>query len=536
MDGDARIGRDLPALPDHLSEFIAIDSATLKLYVEPRRKADPLLLTWLDRCRQRGVKFDVVALDLDEIVEWRRNGLRPVVRSTTSGNDAALENREAAMNILARGASYTASDIHILLRGSHTEVQFRVKGELRVAERLTQEEGEAIIRAFYQGIAVVKDASFTPLETQNAQISGPIVQEYGPSSVRIVRGPAHPVEAGGGFMVLRLQYMDTAAARKQGVGRTILDYPRRPDGTLRLEEMGYLAKQADKLRYLIEGSSGIVLFTGPTGSGKTTSIYELLRESARLSPMLRLVSIEKPVEYPMPWAVQLSITGDGVGDDEGDAFGDYLRHSLRMDPDWIFLGEIRSAGVALTAFEASLTGHKVVSTIHTEDPFSVPDRIEIMDAARLPRQMFCNSKMIRGIVNQRLVPQLCPHCAVPLSAARSDALWPRLSAALDTYAAAWPQYGDLSRVRLRGAGCAACHHDGISRRIAIAEVIVTDADLMRDFVDHGADTARRNYRKRADADWSVLHTAMDGVMAGRIDPRDVGRYVDVVVSAERVDE
>ncbi|MEB8512781.1 hypothetical protein OW717_01835, partial [Acidithiobacillus ferriphilus] len=216
MDGDAQLNRDLPALPDHLAEFIAVDHAVHKLYVEPRRKTDPLLLTWLDRCRQRGVRFEVVALDLDEIVEWRRNGFRPNLRSPVTSGDAALENREAAMAMLARGASYTASDIHILLRGSHCEVQFRVKGELRVAERLTQDEGEAIIRAFYQGIAVVKDASFTPLETQNAQISGPIVQEFGLSSVRIVRGPAHPVEAGGGFMVLRLQYMDTAAARKQG--------------------------------------------------------------------------------------------------------------------------------------------------------------------------------------------------------------------------------------------------------------------------------------------------------------------------------
>lgn len=529
MDGDIAAARDMPAFPDNLVEFVAIDQVRHRLFVEPRRKTDPLLMTWVDRCRQRGVKYEIVTAELDEIIEWRRSGFRPVVRLVSAGDDGGLENREAAMGLLIRGASYSASDIHILLRGSHSEVQFRIKGELRVAERLTQEEGESIIRAFYQGIAVVKDASFTPLQTQNAQISGPVLQEHGLSSVRIVRGPAHPVEAGGQFMVLRLQYLDTTKARNQGVARAVLSYPRRPGGRLRLEDMGYLASQAEKLRFLIEGSSGIVLFTGPTGSGKTTSIYELLMESARQSPMLRLVSIEKPVEYPMAWSVQLSITGDGEGEDEGDAFGDYLRHALRMDPDWIFLGEIRSAGVALTAFEASLTGHKVVSTIHTEDPFSVPDRIEIMDASRLPRRMFCNSKMIRGIVNQRLVPQLCHHCAVPLRDTAADTLWPRLQAALDTY-------GDLSAVRVRGDGCKECHGDGISRRIALAEVIVTDTDLMRDFVEHNADVARRNYRARSDADPSVLKTAMAGVLAGRIDPRDVGRYVDVLVPADRVNE
>lgn len=529
MDGDRAPVRELPPLPNHLSEFVAVDQPHLRIYVEPRRKTDALLVTWLDRCRQRGMRFEAITTELDEIIQYRRDGFIPIHRASSGAGEATLENREAAMAMIARAASLRASDIHILLRGSHTEIQFRIKGELRVSGRITQEEGEAIVRAFYQGIAVVKDASFQPLQTQNAQISGEIVQELGLSSVRIVRGPAHPVEDGGGFMVLRLQYADTTTARTSSSALEPLEYPRCPSGRLRLEEMGYLPAQSDKLRYLIEGSSGVVLFTGPTGSGKTTSIHELLTESARISPMLRLVSIEKPVEYPMPWAVQLSITGDGDGEDEGDAFGDFLVHALRMDPDWIFLGEIRSAGVALTAFEASLTGHKVFSTVHTEDPFSVPDRIEIMDAARLPRRMFCNSKMIRGIVNQRLVPQLCPHCSIPLREAPPTTLWPRLRMALDTY-------GDLSAVRVRGGGCKECHGHGTIRRIALAEVIVTDSALMRDFVEHNADVARQNYRARSDADKSVLHTAMDGVIKGAIDPRDVGRYVDVVEPADRVNE
>lgn len=518
----------LPPLPAHIVDYTAMDKGAGRLYVEPRRKTDPLLMTWLDRCHKQGIDFQIIPAELDEIISRQGRDVN-LFKQGGGDTDADLENRVAAMNLLSLSANYRASDIHILLRGSFTEVQCRIKGELRVLTRLSQGEGESIIRAFYQGIAVVKDATFQPLQVQNAQISGKILDEFGLSSVRIVRGPAHPVEDGGGFMVLRLQYRDSAVALAGGGHLDVLAYPRRPPGRLQLEELGYLPHQVEKIRYLIEGSSGIILFTGPTGSGKTTRIYELLMETARMSPMLRTLSIEKPVEYPMPWAVQLSITGDAEGLDEGDAFGDYLKHALRMDPDWIFLGEIRSPGVALTAFEASLTGHKVVSTIHAEDPFSVPDRIEIMDITRLPRRMFCNSKMIRGIVTQRLIPQLCPGCAVPLRQAPPSAVTPNLYAALLTY-------GDISQVKVRGTGCPQCHGSGSLNRIAVAEIIVTDTNLMQDFVEHNADVARRNYRARAGADKSVLAVAMDGVLAGRVDPNDVGRYIDVVVPASRVNE
>lgn len=519
----------LTPLPGHIANYIAIDRLAEKLYVEPRRRSDPLLMTWIHRCHQQGINFEIVSAELDEIIVRQGYGTSSPEKQKNTESNKSLENHTAAMDLLAVASDYHASDIHILLRGSYTEVQCRIKGELRVLARLSQGEGEAIARAFYQGIAVVKDATFQPLQIQNAQISGSILDELPLSSVRIIRGPAYPVEGGGGFMILRLQYKDSINARKNNVNLAILDYPRRPSGQLRLDGLGYLPHQIEKIRYLIEGSSGIVLFTGPTGSGKTTSIYELLMEKARLSPMLRTLSIEKPVEYPMAWAVQLSITDDKEGVDEGDIFGDYLKHALRMDPDWIFLGEIRSPGVALTAFEASLTGHKVVSTIHAEDPFSVPDRIEIMDASRLPRRMFCNSKMIRGIITQRLVPQLCPFCSVPLSEENQSSLSPVLYSNLKTY-------GDLSQVKVRGPGCPECCGDGSQNRIAIAEVIVTDTSLMQDFVEHNADVARHNYRSRQDADKSVLATAMDGVLAGKIDPQDVGRYVDAVVPASRVNE
>lgn len=520
--------RDLPALPEKLVEFIAIDKQRRTVMIEQRRVGDTHLLTWLDRCRAIGLKFTVIPAELDDIIFARQHSHRPPTRTGADEKvEIILENREAALSLLQRGAAYRASDIHILLRGSHTEIQFRVKGELGVAGRVSQHEGEAITRAFYQGIAVAKDASYTPLEVQNAQISGPILNGTGLSSVRIVRGPSHPVEDGGGFMVLRLQYSETRASSSSIILPSLpkLQLPRSPLGELQLTSMGYSAAQAERLKFVMEGSSGLTVFTGPTGSGKTTSINELLKELARRSPGKRIVAIEDPIEYPMLFALQLVITNVG----QTDPFADYLKHALRMDPDTIFLGELRSVEAFLAAFQAALTGHRVPSTVHVTDPFTVPDRIEILDPVRLARKMFWNSKIVRGVVNQRLVPHLCPNCSIPLRNSNQSLIEPRLMSALKTY-------GNLADVRLRGDGCPRCHESGINDRLAVAEVIATDPRLMRDGNEHGADVARRNFRKRSDSDHSILHTTMQRVLAGLVDPRDVGDNVDVVVPFEQVDE
>lgn len=532
MDGELNRPPDrraLPPLPADMTDFVAIDMNEMIVYVEPRRSDDILFAAWLNRCRRAGYEFQPRELDLDEIVQMRQTGYVRFAEGTGDVGEVQ-ENREAAIRFLEEAAGFGASDIHLLLRGQHAEVQYRIKGDLRVAARFSQQEGKAVARAYYQGVAVVKDASYAPLEFQNAQISGDVLRPLGLSSVRIVRGPMFPVEDGGEVMVLRLQ--TGSAAPNPTPGRRVrrLPFPRAPESVGPLTDDGYTESQAERLHFLTSGAGGIVLFTGPVGSGKTTTLYKLEAMQAIEAPERRQITIEKPVEYPKPWAVQLSLTGDhDDGDDEGDAFAAHARHVLRMDPNIVEFAEIRSAGVALTALEAAMTGALVFSTMHTFDPYQVPHRIEIMDKARLPKESFCDPKLIRGIVNQRLVPMLCPHCARALADAPQGYLAPWIRAAL-------PTYGDLSKVRIRGAGCDHCEHHGIVGRVAVAEVIVTDDELMSDFVVGGAALARRNYRARSGADPSVLASAMAHVLAGRADPRDVNKKVDTVVPKGRVNE
>ncbi len=515
---------NLPPFPLELAEYASVDYGKLKVHVDHRYRSHPLLLSWLKRCERQGYSFKVEVTELDEVTAHQ--ALNVSARPVTADDDSDLHYRMMALDLLGRASEYRASDIHILRREKFTEVQIGVDGEIRVMNRYSHEEGAAIERAFCQGISTVKDATYSFRNVQNAQISGDLVQPYGLSSVRIVRGPMYPVEAGCGFMVNRLQYGATTLSAKRRRDLPALPYPRIPEGGDDYESMGLPPAQVEKIEYTEEGAGGVHIINGPTGAGKSTTMYTKLRRIARRRPGSRIITIEKPVEYPMPWAIQLSLEDNEGWSDEGEGFEQMFRHTLRMAPKRIVPGELRTPGVGIIAFEAGRTGHVVDTTTHSDDAFSVPYRIELMDPQRLPLKMFCSARLLRSIINQRLVPKLCPHCSTPLSEAPHDVLPGFLWHLLETY-------GDLREAKLRGPGCKNCFQ-GYAGRQVLMEIVLTDPHLMRDFIDHGEDVARRNYRMRSDADKSVLAQAMEGALTGKYDFRDVGDYVDTIVSKDMV--
>ncbi|AVA38347.1 ATPase, T2SS/T4P/T4SS family [Cupriavidus metallidurans] len=500
-------------LPESFVDKVALDSLKRIVYVARDAAGDPVLLTWVDRNRSRGIIFMVKPVELDEVARLRNTGLRQAEET-----DADMKVRGEAIELLKTAARYRASDIHFMMRGSHTEIQVAVKGGLRVLAQKTQQEGEALVRAIYQGVAQVRDASYNVLEFQNAQIPGDALPpETGLTSVRIVRGPCYPQAQGGAFMTLRLQY---STAHTEHIQLKGLELPRKPEGSLRLGSMGYTRNSIEKLKLLMDAPSGIVIFTGPTGSGKTTSLFEVLQEQARLKPQNRQVTIEDPVEYPYNWAVQMAVTNAKNDTETGEQYSDRVRVALRMAPKIILLGELRGPDVAVSAIEAAVTGHQVFTTLHVTDPFLFVERLEIMDSTRLARKVFCDHKIVRGVIAQRLLPQLCRRCSTPLHKA-PNVLPDRLVKALETW-------GDLKLVRVKGPGCQHCNHDGTTARIAVAEVVVMDGKVMKDFVAHGSEVARDNYRARPDADPSMLEAAIHYALSGAVDPRSVELDVDLI--------
>lgn len=481
--------------------------------VDARQGTTARFLTWEQRVRRHLVCPKVETVNAQELAALKQRG------KGLNNDEADLQTRALARRLLALCAKVGGNDIHINVREHHTEIQVRVKGNLKAIKardfELRNDEGERLIRAIYTGLAKVKTDSYNRLAFQDAQIPGEELPDTGLSSVRLARGPIFPQEACGSAMIARLQYRELttnaseiAAASKELDLRT----PAVPEGELRLGKMGLTEKQVAMIVQLIRRPTGVIVVTGPTGSGKTTTLYEMERHRAREFPEKRLVTIEAPVEYPMPWANQISTAPE--------QFPERLRNVLRWDPDTILLGEIRGAEEGVAMIQAAMTGHNGNTTLHVTDAFGVVPRLSMLDHVRLSPELICDPNLLIGFIAQRLVPLLCPDCKQSLEKAKHK-IPEYMMDALKTW-------GNLSAVHLRGEGCETCHGEGIVGEQAVAEIVVTSEALMTDYIKHGPQIARQNHRKRPGSDKPMIEHALDLVFEGRLSPLDAESRVDAI--------
>lgn len=508
----------IPVPPAALKRFVVYptdvsSTELLTVYVDARHVGTAPYLTWIEDLRVAHPNVNIEQKSAQELEELRQE----LASRQTRAEEADQQTLNKAWRLFMDLAAIGATDMHLLIREQHAQVQVRVKGDLKIVENhsMYREEGEALARAIYSGLATVRDNAYKPLEFQNAQIKGAVFPGAGLSSIRIIRGPAYPVEEGGGFLIARLQGERTTTARdgkSAGARALSLRVPDIPADPIRLAKMGFTARQMELLEQIIRLPYGITVVTGPTGSGKTTTLHEAMRYQAQLFPGARQITAEDPVEYPQPWGIQLQA--------DGGAFQDRVASMLRMDPDIILIGEIRKAAEAVSAIQAAMTGHFVWTTAHVNDPYEVFSRLEVMDPALLPSALTCNHTLIGAITSQRVVSMLCPDCSQPL-AKHTDELPGFMLRALSSW-------GDLSRVRVRGNGCKTCEGDAIVGAQAVAEIVLTSEELMEDVLRKGAVKARRTHRRKPDSDKSMLANAMDLVLAGRLDPRDAHRGVDKI--------
>jgi type II secretory ATPase GspE/PulE/Tfp pilus assembly ATPase PilB-like protein len=500
----------------------AIDAARkATIYINSRFMGMAAAQTWISDIKRIDPVVEVVSVDAREIAILRNQQVKGY-----GAEKVGFDNLSLARQVLIDCAAVGGTDLHVLQREDHVELQVRVKNDLKTMRHvvLNKDGGDKFVRAMVTGLATVRPDTFNPLEVQDAQILGSSLPGTGLLSIRIIRGPMNPVELGGAFLVARLLYApghrtdprEFAAA----YARLGLVEPDKPEGSLRLGDMGFKPEQVEMLIRLIRRASGLILVTGPTGSGKTTTLYELMTERLRLFPETRLVTIENPPEYPLPWGIQLAA--------ESEQFTDYLRYALRMDPDVIMPSEIRGANEAIASFQAALTGHLVPSTLHVSDPFEVFPRLEALEEKLLAPRAICNHRQLIGLVAQRRVPILCD-CAKPL-ATKFDSYPTYMRSALLTWEKKRP-YG-LSKVRVRGDGCAKCGGQSIIREQAVAEVVVTSEQMMADCVSLGIATAARNHRQRKGSDKTMIEHAMDLVLDGLLDPSDAERQVDEIPNLE----
>jgi len=316
-----------------------------------------------------------------------------------------------------------ASDIHVEPQEKGVRVRYRIDGVLKVQHTLPEHiHPQVISRIKIMGTMDIAERRLPQDGSFQIQVDNRAID------VRVSTIPSFYGEKA----VLRL--LDKAAP--------IYD----------LDKLGLSVRNIARLRQVIHRPQGIFLLTGPTGSGKTTTLYAILRELN--SEAVNILTIEDPVEYQIPGVIQVQVNVRA-----GVTFASALRHFLRQDPDIIMVGEIRDHETARIAVQAALTGHLVLSTLHTNDAPGAVTRL--LDMGIEP---YLVASALEGVAAQRLVRVLCPRCKQPDPYSRDDLRTRHGVAAPEgTYA--------LAR------GCEFCNYTGYRGRVAIFEIAQMDDGL-----------------------------------------------------------
>jgi general secretion pathway protein E len=272
---------------------------------------------------------------------------------------------------------------------------------------------------------------------------------------------------------------------------------------LRLDTLGFDAEVLEFIRTAAQLPYGLLLVTGPTGSGKTTTLYAGLSEIN--TGLDKIVTIEDPIEYQLPGVLQIP-----VNEKKGLTFARGLRSILRHDPDKIMVGEIRDAETAHIAVQAALTGHQVFTTVHANNVFDVIGRF-----ANMGVDSYSLVAALNGIVAQRLLRLVCPHCAT--SVEHSDHLLHRSGLSAERIAKANFKHGQ---------GCAHCRGTGYKGRRAIAETLPMN-DTLRDQLVQRAPLSQIRQSARASGFTSLRDAAVALALGGQTTLEEINRVTPV---------
>jgi MSHA biogenesis protein MshE len=362
-----------------------------------------------------------------------------------------------------------ASDIHIEPQENRLQMRFRIDGQL-------QQQAEADLR-----IA-------TALALRLKLMSGlDISEKRHPQDGRfnvLVRG--QPVD-------VRISTMPTLFGES-----VVMRLLHRQSGLLALESLGMLPAMVARFNAIVSRVSGMVLVTGPTGSGKTTTLYAAL--NALNTPTRKIITVEDPVEYRVRGLNQVQ-----VNEKIGLTFAAVLRSALRQDPNVILIGEMRDTETAQIGLRAAITGHMVFSTLHVRDAASAPVRLLDMD---VPRYMVATS--LQAVIAQRLVRLNCESCPMDHSAT------PQEQKFVDT------MWRDEARQFKRGRGCAHCNGTGFRGRIGVYEMLEMTPRLVEAIVKDDASGFARAAQEEL-VGQSFVHHAIELAAAGRTTLNEVMR-------------
>ncbi|MCA9721883.1 MAG: type II/IV secretion system protein, partial [Gemmatimonadetes bacterium] len=327
--------------------------------------------------------------------------------------------------LLSDGITSRASDIHIESGETSVVVRYRIDGVLRQAMTIPRKAG-------------------VPLISRIKIISGMDIADR----LRPQDGRAR-VAVGGKPVDLRISTLPASHGEK-----VVIRILNTQQTTLKLDALGLYEDDQAVIREMLGNKEGVILCTGPTGSGKTTTLYSCIREIQ--AEGINIVTVEDPVEYRLG----KNIVQVQVAEKQGLTFATALRSILRQDPDVVLIGEIRDIETAQIAVQASLTGHLVLSTLHTNDAPNTVTRLVDMGM-----EAFKIGAALRGVIAQRLMRHLCPSCRAPQDLADVP---PRIRPFIPTGVPLW-----------RATGCSKCSNTGYRGRFSIVEILQVTPEIER---------------------------------------------------------
>jgi len=377
-------------------------------------------------------------------------------------------------HIIANAIKFRASDIHIEPRHGDTMVRYRVDGIMR-------EILHASKKSHFSVVARIKIISNMDISIRRKPQDGRTRIKFGSKEYD-----------------LRISTIPTSYGEKVTV--RILD----PEGAdLRLDDLGFPEKDLMIFRDQIHRPQGIILVTGPTGSGKSTTLYACLNELN--TPEVNIITVEDPVEYDVSGVNQVQINPKA-----GITFASGLRSILRQDPDIVMVGEIRDKETATIAFQASQTGHLVLSTLHTNDSPSAVIRLADMGI-----EPYILSAGLNCVMGQRLVRKLCPVCKIP------D---PNSSELVKRYDVFLPE--GIKPLFWTGNGCDNCHDIGYKGRMGVFEVLRISRGIQEALV---SDNAMVQVRRVAESEGfqSLTFDGLQKAITGITSHRELVRNVSI---------
>lgn len=464
-----------------------------RLLVLHGARLDPLVQQYELTLKQARHSYQVEQVSLQELRDHYAaaalQGAVKVLEATESDKQSKV------MQLVNQAVRMGASDMHFIINRDIGEIRYRINGQLETPKGNQMERAEVsqlLACVYLSMLDNAGESVYNPNAAQDGRVDRKFLHAAGLNGIRAATRPTDRGQLG----ILRLLY-----GGKQ-----------RP-----LDQLGYLPHQADLLHRMAQRPVGINILSGPTGSGKSTTLAAVFAYQVKhFENRKHILTIEDPPETSIDGVNHTPVDRDGEGD---PAWAWSIKNAMRLDPDIIGIGEMRDKPSAIAAFQAAMTGHAVWTTLHANDSFAVVQRLLELG---VDPGLVMDPAIVCLLGNQSLAPTLCPHCRKPWAqrpATYDQSVARRLESVCDT------RHVNVS------VGCEKCRFTGAAGRTLLTELVETSLDLFRVYRKHGKAEARAAWVS-AGGTTKAKHL-IQRVAEGLIDPLQAEKAVCLLDSDER---